>query len=235
MNKFSKRNYIKLLRDFKKNGYSFKNFYNFKNKNDVILRHDIDFDLSAAEEIAKIERKENIRSNFFFMVTSSFYNPTSKFNIDTILRIEKLGHYVGLHFNIHNYKDIARGLKIEKNIFENIVNHRIKMMSIHRPGKFLNKSIKFNSIRHAYESSYFKEIKYFSDSGGSFKYGNPVQSQEFRNKKSMQLLIHPIWWVARGNTPSEKIKYWVQNKLHFFQREIISNCKSYDKKKLLLK
>ena len=126
MNKFSKRNYIKLLRDFKKNGYSFKNFYNFKNKNNVILRHDIDFDLNAAVEIAKIEKKEKIRSNFFFMVTSFFYNATSKFNIDRILKIQKLGHHIGLHFNIHNYKDIEKGLKIEKNIFENIVNHRIK-------------------------------------------------------------------------------------------------------------
>ena len=99
----------------------------------------------------------------------------------------------------------------------------------------MNKSIKFNPVKHAYENRYFKEIKYFSDSGGHFKYGHPIKSQEFRNKTSMQLLIHPIWWVSKGKNPSEKLKNWMNIRLTFYRREISANCKTFDKRKLILK
>ena len=35
-------------------------------KNQLILRHDIDFDIKAAYEIALIEHEINVKSTFFF-------------------------------------------------------------------------------------------------------------------------------------------------------------------------
>tara|TARA_B100000029_G_scaffold468129_1_gene504868 strand:+ start:1579 stop:2283 length:705 start_codon:yes stop_codon:yes gene_type:complete len=232
---FSKKNYIKLINTFKNQGYSFKDYSNFHLTKNIILRHDVDFYLEAAEELAKIEYKENVKSNFFFMISNNFYNITSKYSQGIIKNIKKLGHNISLHYDHKNHYNINKGLKLEKNLFEDIFNLKIKIISIHRPGNFITKSRRFKSTRHTYEKPYFKKIGYYSDSRGSFRYGNPTESKEFKDKKTIQLLIHPIWWVARGNTPSEKIKYWVQNKLHFFQREIILNNKAYNKRKLILK
>ena len=235
MKDFSKKNYIKLINLFKKQGYFFKDYLNFKKKRCVILRHDVDFDLESAEEIAYIESKQKIKSNFFFMISNNFYNIFSKNNQRIIKNIKHLGHSISLHYDHKNYKNIKQGLNFEKKAFEKVFNSKISMISIHRPGKFLNKSIKFNLIKHTYENRYFKEIKYFSDSGGHFKYGSPITSEEFRNKKSMQLLIHPIWWVSKGKNPSEKLKNWMNSKLTFYRREISENCKTFDKRKLILK
>lgn len=235
MKNFSKSNYIKLINQFKKQGYLFKDYFNFKKKGCVILRHDVDFDLESAEEIAHIEKKQKIKSNFFFMISNNFYNIFSKNNQRIIKKIQYLGHNISLHYDHKNYNNIKEGLNFEKKAFEKIFNSKIQIISIHRPGKFLDKSIKFNLVKHAYENCYFNEIKYFSDSGGHFKYGDPIKSQEFRNKKSMQLLIHPIWWVSKGKNSSEKLKHWMNNRLAFYRREISENCKTFDKRKLILK
>ena len=169
------------------------------------------------------------------MISNNFYNIFSKNNQRIIKKIKYLGHNISLHYDHKNYNNIKEGLNFEKKAFEKIFNSKIQIISIHRPGKFLDKSIKFNLVKHAYENCYFNEIKYFSDSGGHFKYGDPTKSQEFRNKKSMQLLIHPIWWVSKGKNPSEKLKHWMNNRLAFYRREISENCKTFDKRKLILK
>ena len=52
-------------------------FFNekIKNKFNIILRHDIDFDVDYALKMAKMENKLNIKSTyFFFLLKSNFYN-----------------------------------------------------------------------------------------------------------------------------------------------------------------
>ena len=51
----------------------------------------------------------------------------------------------------------------------------------------------------------------FDERIGVFKYGNPVNSEEFQQNKTMQILIHPIWWISEGNNRLDKI-LWHKNK-----------------------
>ena len=44
------------------------------NVNSLLLRHDIDFSVDYAYQIAKLESKLKINSTFFFMLTSNMYN-----------------------------------------------------------------------------------------------------------------------------------------------------------------
>ena len=59
MNKFSKRNYIKLLRDFKKNGYSFKNCLNISKNSlyDAIQKYSFSLNskILRADKLVKME------------------------------------------------------------------------------------------------------------------------------------------------------------------------------------
>lgn len=59
--------YENFLSQFKRNGYIFKFFHQkISKKGNIILRHDVDFDTKYALNIAKVEKKLNIKSTFFF-------------------------------------------------------------------------------------------------------------------------------------------------------------------------
>ena len=72
---FTLENYKSLIRLAKKN-------YNFKNFNDaldisrsfVLWRHDIDFSVHMALNLANIEFEEKVKSTFFVQLNSDFYN-----------------------------------------------------------------------------------------------------------------------------------------------------------------
>ena len=49
-----------------------------KNKSQVIIRHDIDFDVDAALKMAKIERELHLKSTYFFLISNDSYNLLSK-------------------------------------------------------------------------------------------------------------------------------------------------------------
>ena len=86
--KFSKKNYINLLKVIKKN-YRFicaSNWHKYKrNIKYAILRHDIDFDTSLALQMAKIEKIKNIKANYFFLLRDDFYD---LFSIETSKNIK---------------------------------------------------------------------------------------------------------------------------------------------------
>ena len=56
-------------------------------------------------------------------------------------------------------------------------------------------------------------IKYISDSRAEFTYGHPFESDEFKNKKSIQLLIHPAWWLLKSNSIIDMIEKMIDNNL----------------------
>ena len=77
-NNFNSRNYKKLLNFFIKRNYKFVNYKSFKLKKNILLRHDVDFDVDKALSIAKIDHSLKIKSHFFFLVDSPFYNLLEK-------------------------------------------------------------------------------------------------------------------------------------------------------------
>tara|TARA_B100001996_G_scaffold110537_1_gene83651 strand:+ start:3082 stop:3792 length:711 start_codon:yes stop_codon:yes gene_type:complete len=236
MNKYFKPSkYKSLLLSFKTRGYIFSSFLNYQKSKSIILRHDVDFNIDYAYQMACIEKKLGIKSSYFFLMTSNFYNIFSSKNINLIKKIKKMGNTISVHFDPSIYKNISKGLINELKIFEKTFNVKIKIFSLHRPRKFIKKESFLRRIKHTYQKEFFQNITYISDSGGSFSYKDPINSADFKNFKTIQLLIHPIWWMQNGSDPSKKIFNWIKKDLIFKRFEIIKNCKTYNKKKLSLK
>jgi hypothetical protein len=200
MNYFNQENYIKIIKKFIKLKYDFVNFSNFiKKKNQIILRHDIDFSPTAALKIAKIDHKLKVKSYFFFLIQNKYYNIRENKNLKILLKIKNLGHEIGLHFNNSskfNYKNKQKFHK-EIKILEKILHEKINVFSFHKPGKYKKIPTK-NKIfykTNAYGKRYFKDCLYISDSTGKWRYGHPLKNLKIiKQKKSLQLLMHPIWW-----------------------------------------
>jgi len=208
-------NYKTFIHKFIENEYRFIFFDELIQNKDkqIILRHDVDLDIDLAYEMAIIENKLGIKSTFFFLLSNNSYNLISEKNKKILNKIRDLGHKISLHFDMMIYDNVEEGFEREKDIFHQIFNENINIISIHRPkNNFLETPDKFFTTQNSYEKKYIKEIHYFADSGGSFRYGNPLNSDAFIKKQSMQLVIHPAWWMVDRNSVKEIVDIVVNNK-----------------------
>ena len=217
------KNYKNFLNKFLDNKYEFIFFNEFKEKsvNKIILRHDVDLDIDLALKMAEIENSLGLKSIYFFLLTNQSYNLISDSNIKKVTGIKKLGHQISLHFDLSIYDNPKKGFAMEKKIFNNVFNEDMYITSIHRPNSsFLANPENFFEISNTYEKKYIKKIAYFADSGGSFRFGNPLKSKEFLDNKNIQLCIHPIWWInsyenVNLTLENNLVKKSIENKVHF--------------------
>ena len=171
----------------------------------VILRHDIDVDLEFAYQMAKMESDKGFVANYFFLISNDAYNIMTPRNKEWVLKIRDLGHKISLHFDPEVYENVHEGFEYEVSLFEELFVEKISIVSFHRPNpKFFGLDFG-DRIQHTYNERYFQQMKYYSDSTGIWRYGNPLISQEFKDKKIMQILIHPLWWVQKGSDNHDKL------------------------------
>lgn len=186
--------YKKFLGSMLFNKAKITDFHSFSfEPGEVLLRHDIDFSLSDALDMARIEHSLGIKSTYFVMLDSPFYSILDSEGKAYIAQIQSLGHEIGIHFDPINSICMEDDLQVYIDIFKRLLNINIQVISFHRPGEVLNKNITFDFVKHAYEMRYFNRKRYLSDSSGRI---DRVLNYNFGDLKEcgMQLLIHPIWW-----------------------------------------
>jgi len=237
MNIIDDFNYEELLKGFKDEGYKFISFGLLSSGGkEIILRHDIDFDCELALELAKIENTFGIHANYFFLLFNDAYNPFSPKNIEFIKKIKEMGHQISLHFDPVIYgDDFEKGLVKEISLFEDFFGTKINIISIHRPNDFFLKSKSLiGGIEHTYLDKYFSKIKYLSDSTGRWRFGHPFDSIEFKEGKSFQILIHPVWWFVNSSDNLYRIENLFKYKNDRFRKMIQENypkiLENYEKK-----
>ena len=232
MNSLFKKNYKDFVNEFLLNGYRVVMFdsLDLSKKNQLILRHDIDFDIKAAYEIAVIEHELNVKSTFFFLLRGDFYNLINSENYDLVKKIESLGHKISLHYDIEIYTNPQKELIAEIKIFEDFFNTKIDIISIHRPSKdFLNNPNNYFNGPNTYEDKYFKKISYFADSGGRFRFGNPLESPDYKLNHNIQLLTHPIWWTSSLSSVDDILNQLIKSRKSDLKLLLGKNVKTFQK------
>jgi len=193
--------------------------------NSLLLRHDIDFSIEYAYQLARAENKLKICSTFFFMITSNLYNLLSEHNQKLVNEIADMGHKISIHYDPTAHEGLEE-FAYEKNIFEKIFKVKVDIVSIHRPGSFLdNNNILISGISQTYQDIYYKKMKYISDSAGRNIFPPISEYLEGPRDLGLHLLIHPIWWIGTGNNPKEKLNDWSNKKFNFISSEIRKNTK----------
>lgn len=165
-----------------------------------MLRHDVDYDLSYAVSMAKIEKHQNVRSTYFILFDSENYNALSKASIKAIREISNLGHELSLHFDCSCYEEHEHRAIINQhvNLLSSITNQKVLSISFHNPSIY-QKSVNQDEYYHGLYSMYSEKINsifhYASDSLCRFR--DITILEKIRNKKikNLHLLIHPIWWI----------------------------------------
>ncbi len=194
--------YHNLILLLKSNGYQIANYDNWNDTEKcVILRHDIDYDLRKSLEMAKLENKLNVKSTYFVLLTSDFYNVFSKNSIEILSEILSCGHDIGLHFDELNYPEIIgnsdeikKKIIYESDVLSGVLNRPVTSVSMHRPSKeILNSNLHISGIVNSYSNEFFKEFKYLSDSRRNWREPAEkiIESEEY---KKLHILTHAFWY-----------------------------------------
>ncbi len=208
---FSLGSYIYLLNHLRNNGFAFSTFAESSKPRGkiVLLRHDVDFDLASALTLAKVENELGIKSTFFIMLQSEFYNCLTKESRLIVNRIVELGHEIGLHWDLNgieeNREALLKILHSFKEVLSSITGLPVISASQHAPTRDMD-SVDIAEIFpiNTYSPKYFSEMKYLSDSAMNFR--EPAALIDCGSYKKIQLLIHPLWWTTPGETREEKLQ-----------------------------
>ena len=131
---FTEKNYRYLI-SLAKERYDFVKFSDINCfKPLVVWRHDIDLSVHRALRLARIEYEEWVKTTYFILLNSEFYNIFENKIKDRISEILSLGHSLGLHFDptaysIKNKRELEHYLTFEKGVLENLFDVEIKLFS----------------------------------------------------------------------------------------------------------
>lgn len=171
----------------------------------LYLRHDVDADLDASVAMARLEQALGIRSTYLFMVRSPVYNLFSRYARTAVEAVLQAGHTVGIHFDAHGFTrepDVRLSLQREARMLAEEFSTDIDCVSFHQPSsEVLSGNFAFEGLVNAYSVNDFHNTLYVSDtnrSGGFWKLWDSSLSQ---TESSVQLLIHPMWWMYSLEEP----------------------------------
>ena len=178
----------------------------------AILRHDIDFSIAKAVEMARLDSSLGARSTFFVLLTTPYYNPLDEENLPRLRSIIDLGHEIGLHVDCSGFDGLTPGEQLERvraqaTCLEAHLGVKIGSIAQHKPTAARTRP-EFPGYVDAYSKPFFSDIGYISDSRMMFRV--PDVRGFFRQHERCQLVLHPVWW---HNTPKTRAQILDELKL----------------------
>jgi hypothetical protein len=173
----------------------------------MLLRHDVDLSLRLALEMAQFEHERGITSTYHILPHNDFYTPFAPEGRRMLARMTELGHEIGLHCDTDVYPkepaEFHRAVRRDIGTLEEITGRKVVSASQHRPGENFFNLGGLVEIE-AYASRVREEFAYVSDSAMSWR---STPWKLFPSRKNLQVLIHPIWWMAPGASRKEKFQH----------------------------
>ena len=184
---------IELARD---KGYKIKpvrdHYFNSLNQHKtILLRHDIDFSLEYAYELANIEYDMGLFSSYYVYLHSELYNPLSPKSMGMIKAMASMGHEIGLHYD--SRFDVGQ----EDVLISRLSQTATESVGHHWPAS--NEFINYSNLLNPNKLEY----KYISDSGRNWRDG--CLCQNIGKYGKLHVSMHPEWWVSKGKDRWEAI------------------------------
>lgn len=197
MTEFSHQTYSELLQFIRGLGRPIVSFRDVPPEGPyVILRHDVDFSLQYAVEMAHLDQENRATSTFFILLTAPYYNPLSEEGVRAIRDISAMGHECGLHYDCTGFELLSPEQRIRRIetlacTLADLSGVPVRAIAQHKPAKSPIRQ-EFPAFVDAYSARFIKDIAYISDSRMMFRV--PDVRDFFREHPKSQALIHPVWW-----------------------------------------
>ena len=214
-----------------------------------VLRHDIEFSIDRALQMARIEHEDlNVHSTYTVQLRNNTYNALSQKNIEAIQEIESMGHYIGLHQNPPQMSDDELVDYITKDIetLEHYYGFSVDRFAFHRCGSnpgILERYVEIPGKINCYAKEFFhyfsgdkpEEIRvhYLADSNHDWKYGHPFNIDYWDLPQKMQLLTHPYSWTERGYENISNFTKLIKERNEELLSDMNTETKTFPKELLL--
>ncbi len=207
----------------------------------IVMRHDIEFSVDRAYNLAKIESECNFTSSYLVQITNNAYNALSKKNVDYLREMLNMGHKIGLHYHRNGISDIARikeDIIFQAQVLSEFLGIGIDRFSFHRPeAEHLKVDISIDGMINCYGSYFFtytedastvdkSKVKYIADSNHQWKYGLPNE-EYFSEYPKIQILTHPLSWTEYGTNHLDCFKGIANEKSEEFIKTIQNEWKIF--------
>jgi hypothetical protein len=192
--------------------YAFEPFGTTSEDAHVLWRHDVDLSVHRALRLAEIEAEAGVRSTYFLLLHSEFYNLLERSVLDRARRIAALGHWIGLHFDPafrDGAADPASVISAEQRLLEDICEAPVTALSLHTPGVTSIPQAEDDVIGgmvNAYGRSIAERYRYVSDSNGHWRFDPLPAMIEAAAEPRLHVLTHPEWWQSRPMSPRDRVE-----------------------------
>lgn len=225
--------YEEMLALLKNNRYEICNYETYRqHPRCVILRHDVDFSLEAALNFAKLEHKNAVRSSYFILLATSFYNIFHREACDIIKEIAAMGHDIGLHFDEANYsisneEELSHYVQKEVLLMSQGLGMDVRSVSMHRPSKWLLEAdLQFDKVINSYSKKFFNDFKYLSDSRMYWR-EDVYRIIESNAYEQLHILTHPIWYGSENGTMREKLEEFIRAQKYICYDAVRDNIRDF--------
>ena len=213
MKPYSLASYRGLLELALAEGWTFRGFTDDIDVADrpLLLRHDVDFSVDLALEMATVNAEVGVSGTFFLLLRANLYNLLAPRNIDRVKAMVALGQCVGLHFAAfepvpERESDVFAAVEREMDQLRHEIPELQPVVAWHSPtGPWLARyaEAKLPGMVNVYNAEFIKETCYRSDSN----LRNSVEQFEsvLRDPavRRLHLLFHPLNWAAGGRDMME--------------------------------
>lgn len=211
---YSLESYRSIIRQAQSSGYVFVPFSpeHAPSGEVIYLRHDVDYSLDMALKLAEANMELGVQGTFCVLLRSQVYNLLSHLSLEVVRRIHGLGQHVGLHVPLppallkdDSLLDARLGADLD------FVQDNLPMISAvyswHNPTtegveRYVRCTRKAGLV-NAYSSQFFRDIGYYSDSNMRHSVEEFLQVVGKERPRAMQLVLHPLYWVAGGSSMHE--------------------------------
>jgi hypothetical protein len=215
---YSRESYLELVGRLVREGYRFASFEDTSPAGDrsIYLRHDVDYSLGMAVELAELNNELEVAGTFFVQTRAQFYNVHHPLEQERIRRLTSLGQGAALHVVLGD--DPRPSLELVSSVldeFEHLGRIGVKLVpafSWHQPPRVLLEAgeLEVPGLVNVYGRRFFQEMQYVSDS--TYRHDRDELEAILVNgsRAETQLLLHPVNWIVGGSSGVELlIRGWM--------------------------
>ena len=193
--------------------FAFEPFGTASEEPHALWRHDVDISVHRALKLARIEVELGVRSTWFIMLGSGFYNLFERGILERAREIVQLGHWVGLHFDANPFTGASResvmeDLARERSILADLLEAPVDAVSFHNPVALPLPGFEDDllaGMRSATSPSIVNGYTYVSDSNGYWRFRSLGEVIADPDVVRLQALTHAEWWQAEAMAPRERV------------------------------
>jgi len=210
----TEEDYRAMIRQIKACSYRPARYGELLSDRQVIIRHDVDISMHRALSLAKIEASEGVFATYFVDTRSTFYSFSERTIESIILEIQRMGHDIGLYFQLPRFDDAHWGkdefeavLKRERRLLEQIAGSNIPAVAWCDM-----KSSKLQDFRMPMLSGMMNACSHFFCAKFALASDNDGPGRDYSmceviaaGHNRLQVLTHPERWTPDHMVPADQI------------------------------